>query len=85
MYFSFKRLSLMSDRRLRILQFANFCFGRELRVGDIGEQGVANMQRDIVHVLTIRNQRIFGSACLFNVNSDPRWKSADNRRVDNNA
>ena len=74
--YSYKRLRLMSDRRLRVLQFAAFCILKESV-----DLNLALMQRDIVRVLQERNARIFGDECLLNVKSDPRWKLADNRRV----
>ena len=80
MRYSYRRLSLMSDRRLRVLQFAYFCMNKAVRMGDRGGAELAIMQRDITHALTLRNARIFGPECLLNVHSDPRWEGADNRR-----
>jgi hypothetical protein len=80
MGYTFSQLRELPTPNLRVLQFAYFCLNKAARDGDPGTLELARIQRDIVHVLTIRNERIFGPDCLLNVNSDPRWKLADNRK-----
>jgi len=84
MSYSFAQLRDMPTPHLRVLQFAYFCMTFQRRIDDPGVGSMFLQLRDIVHILSMRNERVFGPDCLLNVQSDPRWKLADNRRQASN-